>query len=97
MMWLVIGLVLGAGLLRLNLWLRQHRVAVLWYDWLLAGLGLVLLLLAIQNFSTSLAEYEIVAAWNSLLIFGVMALFLVYLASFLVWRRYRRNKIRNTL
>jgi uncharacterized membrane protein len=91
MMWLFIGLVLGTGLLRLNSWLHQHRVKVLWYDWLLAGLGLVFLLFAIQNFSTSLAEYEVVAAWNSLLIMGMMALALVVMASFLVWRRNNRQ------
>jgi uncharacterized membrane protein len=96
-LWLAIGLVMGAGLLWLKLWLRQRRVPVLWYDWLAGGLGLVLLLFAIQNFSTSLAEYEIVAAWNLMLIFGMMALVLVSLASFLVWRRYRRIKIGSAL
>ena len=61
-MWLIIGLILGAGLLALVLLLRTRKIAVKWYEWLIGAIGLILLLFTIQNFTGSLAEHEEFAA-----------------------------------
>ena len=92
-MWLFLGLLLGVGVTLLAMWLRSRGVAVSWYEWGLALLGLALILFAYQNYRTSIIEYETVAAGYLLLIFGLPGLVLLALAVFLVWwRQYRRTK-----
>jgi hypothetical protein len=74
-------------LLALIFWLRSRKIAVAWYSWVLAGIGVLLLLFTIWNVSTSLAEYETVAARTSLWLFGTPALILLGMAIFLSWWR----------
>ena len=91
-MWFVIGLIIGAGLLILALWLRSRKIVVRWYEWLIGALGLVLLLFTIQNFSASFAEYEEFAAWTFLWVFGVPAVIFLAVACFLPWHRHRKSR-----
>jgi len=63
-MWFIIALVIGAGLL--VLWLRSRKIVVKWYEWLIGALGLLLLLFMIQNIVGSIAEMETIAAWQFL-------------------------------
>jgi uncharacterized membrane protein len=88
-MWLLIGLVLGAALIALILWISSKKIAVKWYEWLIGILGLLLLLLMIQNITGSIREMEIIAAWQFLWLIGVPALILLVLAYWLPWRRHR--------
>ena len=89
-MWFVIGLIIGAGLLVLALWLRSRKIAVRWYEWLIGLIGLILLLFTIQNFSASFAEHEEFAAWTFLWVFGLPAIILLVIACLLPWLRYRK-------
>lgn len=89
-MWLIFGLVIGAGLVTLALWLRGRRIVVRWYEWLICILGLGLLLFTIQNFVASFAEYEEFAAWTFLWVFGLPSVILLAVACFLPWRRHRK-------
>ena len=91
-MWLAIGLVLGAVILWFILWIHQRNIRVTWYEYLIGSLGLLLLLFTIQNFSAFLDEYEKVAAWNSLLVFGLPSILLIATAFFLFWCRHRYRK-----
>ena len=90
-MWFVAGLVLGAGIVALVLWLRARRIAVSWYEWLMGTLGLLLLLWTVHDFFASMAEYNEIAAWTFLWMLGGPALILLALALFLPWRRHRRQ------
>ena len=90
-MWLSIGFILGAVLLALIFWLRSRKIAISWYSWVLAGMGMLLLLCTIWNVSTSLAEYERVAARNSLWLFGIPALLLLGIAIILPWWHHLRK------
>ncbi len=90
-MWLAIGLLAGAGIIALWLWLRLKGVKVAWYAWLIAIIGVLLVFFAIENARASLTEFENAAAWNSLLIFGLPGLLLVILSGLLVWIRARRQ------
>ncbi len=87
----VIGIVFGAGLLLLVLWLRMRGIAVRWYEWLMGALGLLLLIWAVHDFFGSLAESNEYAAQTLLWVLGVPALILLGLVFFLVWRRQRRK------
>ena len=90
-MWLSIGFILGALLFVLIFWLRSRKIAVAWYSWVMAGIGTLLLLFTIWNVSTSLAEFETVAARTSLWLFGTPALVLLAAAIFLPgWRRFKK-------
>ena len=90
-MWLIIALIIGAGLMALVLWLRSRRILVTWYEWLIGALGLLLLLFTIQNFIASFAEHEPTAAWRFLWMFGVPAVILLVVACLLPWWRHRKT------
>ena len=57
-MWLVIGLVIGLGLVALAIWLHSHKIRTSWYEWVLAVLGLFLMLFSLQNYLASVAAFE---------------------------------------
>ena len=88
-MWLIIGLVVGAALLWLELTVRNKGWAVTWYDRLIGALGLVLLMFTVQNFFGSLAELEPTAANLFLLVTGLPALILLAVSWQLIARRQR--------
>ena len=88
-MWLIIGLVAGAALLALVIWLRSRDIKVTWYEWLIGVIGLLLLLFTIQNLVGSFAELEPTAAYMFLLVTGLPALILLAVAWQLVARRQR--------
>lgn len=87
MLWLIIGLIVGVGGWRLVVWTWQKNLRLTWYEWLLATLSVLFALLAIQNFTASVAELELRAAWILLALFGVAALILALIPIALVWRR----------
>lgn len=89
-MWLIIGLIIGAGLLAWVYWIRERHVKITWYEWLLGIIGLMVLLFAIENFTKFLAEHETRAAWRFLLIAGLPSLMLLSLYFLLPWRRHHK-------
>ncbi len=90
-MWLIIGVVAGAAVLGLVLWMRGRDVSVKWYEWLIGAIGFLLLLFTIQNFAGSLAELESTAANMFLLVTGLPALILLAVAWQLIARRQRAS------
>ncbi|MBI4786010.1 MAG: dehalogenase [Chloroflexi bacterium] len=89
---MILGLIIGVGGWWLIGWTRSKKIRVAWYEWLLTALAVGFALLAIQNFSASIAELEPGAAWVLLAIFGVPALIFEAIAMFLVWRRQKGVK-----
>ncbi len=88
-MWLIIGLVAGAAVLALVLWLRNRDIKATWYEWLIGVIGLLLLMFTIQNFFGSQAELESTAASMFLLVTGLPAIILLAVAWQLIARRQR--------
>ncbi len=88
-MWLVIGLIAGAGVLTLVNRLRGSNIKVTWYEWLIGVIGLLMLLFTIQNFFASQAELEPTAASMFLLVTGLPAIILLAIAWQLIARRQR--------
>ena len=58
-MWFLFGFIVGIGLLALALWLRNRKITIKWYEWLIGIIGLGLLLFMIQNIIGSVREMEI--------------------------------------
>jgi hypothetical protein len=90
-MWFIFGLLIGAGLLALVVWLHRWKIVVKWYEWLIGVIGLGLLLFMIQNIAGSVREMETTAAWQFLWIIGLPAIILLTLAWWLPWRRHRKT------
>ena len=87
-MWLIIGLILGVAFAALFWFLSKNNFSLKWYEWLLGVIGLILLILTIQNFAGSFAEWEPRAAWIFLLVVGLPAAILLALPAVLAWRRF---------
>jgi hypothetical protein len=90
-MWFIIGLILGAALLAMVLFLRTRNLAIRWYEWLIGSVGLLMLLITILNFTGSLAEHETFAAWTFLWLSGVPSIILIGISLFLPWRRHSKS------
>ena len=85
-----IGLALfGAGITVLIFWMRNRGISVTWYEWLLAAIGVIILLFTIQNFYTSFIESETTAAWMFLIFPGLPGLLFIGIVYGLVVRRQR--------
>jgi hypothetical protein len=89
----IIGLAVGAALMWLVLWLQSKEITIRWYEWLLAGLGFVLLIWAVNDYFGSIAEHNQSAAGVILGLLGTPAIILLGMAVFLAWRRIRRFQI----
>ena len=90
-MWFITGMAVSAAVIALVLILKRQHIGVRWYEWTLAGAGGLLLVFALQNYLATSAEH-----WGSgtsftfLLVFGLPALGLIFLAAFLAgWRNCR--------
>ena len=85
MWWLIIGLVLGVVIY----WLAtRHKFT--WYEWVLAVLGVILILFAFQNYFASQLEYEPRAGNIMLWMFGLPGLILLVIAGGLAWWQSRK-------
>jgi len=78
------GLLVGAGAMRLFLWLREGSMTLQWYGWVTGIVAFLLATLALQTFFGSFQEREPRAAWLSLLFMGVPALILFAITSMAV-------------
>ncbi|MBC8331324.1 MAG: dehalogenase [Anaerolineae bacterium] len=86
-MWLILGLVLGAGVY----WLvTTEKVKLTWYEWVLVVVGVILLLYGIENYSASQLELEPRAGGFLLLIFGLPGLILAAVAGVLAFLRAKK-------
>ena len=74
--WFLYGLFIGAGGMRLVMWVQQEQIDVAWYAWALGVIALALGALAGQNFFASFKELEPRAAWMGLVFIGIPALIL---------------------
>jgi hypothetical protein len=87
-MWFLVVVLLGIIILALSFRLHSRRVHVKWYEWLIAIIGLGLLLFGLQNYWATRTEH-----WSSgtpltfLLVFSLPASFLLLLVGFMVWWR----------
>ena len=83
MWWLLYGLIVGAGVMRMVVWVQDENMLVGWYGWLMAALALILVTLTAQHFFASYRELEPKAAWMGVLVIGVPALILAGVTSWL--------------
>ena len=85
----ILGGLLVGGLLWLVLWIRSANIAVKWYEWLIGAIGLLIGIVAVENFFAAFVEFENQAAWLYILVFGLPALILLAVSVQLVFRRHR--------
>jgi len=87
-MWLIVGIIVGALILGLALWLRSKGMSMTWYEWLIGIIGVAFLLFTVQNYFGSQAELEPKAANMFLLVTGLPALILLAVT----WQLVIRHK-----
>jgi len=80
MYWFIYGLLLGAGAMRLIIWVQEGRITIPWYAWAIGIIALLVGTLTLQTFFASFQEREPRAAWLSLLFMGVPTLILAGVA-----------------
>jgi len=83
MWWLILGILLGVGALLLY---SRKDLKLAWYDWAILVVAVVFYLLAIENYSGSMAELEPRAAGLLLISFGLPAVILTAIVGVRVWR-----------
>jgi len=84
MWWFFYGLIVGAGLMRVVVWVQVGSIAVDWYVWAMVALAVILGALTVQNFFASYRELEPRAAWMGVLFMGVPCLILAAVATWLL-------------
>lgn len=90
-MWFSIGLLVGAAVIALIVMLRRKNFNLSWYEWIIGGIGLILLLFTIQNYIGSINEVEPKAANMFLLVTGLPSLVLLAITWQLAARRYKSS------
>lgn len=89
-MWLILGILIGAGFVFL---INRPGIKLAWYDWVMIVLAVVLYLLAIANYSGSMAELEPRAARFMLVMFGLPGLVLTAIVGIRAWRARQQPMI----
>jgi len=84
-LWLILGVVVGIGF-----FLTATKMKLTWYEWVLAVLGTILILFAIQNYSASQVELETRAAGYLLLMFGLPGVILAAIGFVLPFMRAKK-------
>ncbi|PPD59169.1 dehalogenase [Dehalogenimonas etheniformans] len=87
----LIGAVVALGIFAFIKWLQRRGLKATWYEWLIGGIGLVLLLTAVQHFFGARSELFPYAAWLGFLIIGLPALILLAVAWQLITRRQKAS------
>lgn len=90
-MWLITGLIFGAALLGLVIWMRSKNISLTWYEWLIGAIGLLLLFWTTELVTGSAGAVGEPASgiWLFLLLMGLPALILLVIAWRLAARRQR--------
>ncbi|MCL2475163.1 MAG: dehalogenase [Chloroflexi bacterium] len=89
MLWTLFTIILVVAVTLLVVYTIVKKISVRWWEWLIGGIGLVLLVFALQNFVGALAESENHAAWTFLLTLGIPAIILIALPTVVVMNRNR--------
>jgi len=84
-LWLIFGAVIALGF-----YFAATKMSLTWYEWVLAALGVILVLFAIQNYSASSFEIESRAGGILLMMFGLPGVILAALGFVLPWMRAKK-------
>lgn len=85
------GLISGAGVTFLVMWLRYKGIALKWYEWLMTAIALLLAMFTFQHVAAStVVEMEVKSAWMLGGISLGLAIILAAVVFLGVWRRRRR-------
>ena len=82
-----VGLIFAALVTALIFFIIKEGISVRWYEWLIAGIGILLLIFTVQNFLGSFIENEPTAAWIFWLVLGLPSLIIIAIPTVLVIMR----------
>ena len=87
MWWTLFTIILVAILTLLVVYVFNKKIRVCWWEWVLFGIGILLLVFALQNTFGAAAEGESKAGFMFLWTLGIPALILIVVPAVLVQRR----------
>lgn len=83
-------LILGAAI-AMALYFAATKLSLTWYEWVLVGLGLILILFSVQNYVMFGVEFEARAQGMFLLLFGLPGLILAAVGFVLPYLRLNKE------
>ncbi|AGG07024.1 MULTISPECIES: hypothetical protein [Dehalococcoides] len=89
MLWFFVGFIVAVVVLLLVSWLKNKNIKLVWYEWVIGIVGLLLILAAIQHYAGALREGFAKAALLGSLSFGIPAIVLFVVVWQLISRRRR--------
>lgn len=84
-----VGFIVAVVVLLLVSWLKNKNIKLVWYEWVIGIVGLLLILAAIQHYAGALREGFAKAALLGSLSFGIPAIVLFVVVWQLISRRRR--------
>jgi hypothetical protein len=87
MVWLILGILIGAGTWWLAIILRARHISLKVYEWGMLAIAGALLLLGLQNLLGMYGEFEPRAGWLLFALFGIPAVVLIALVGWLAVKR----------
>ena len=87
MWWTIFTVVLTFAIAALVFWVVKENKSVRWYEWLIGAVGVILLVLCLQNTFGAMLEGESHASITFLWTLGIPALILIALPVILAVRR----------
>jgi len=91
MWWTLFTIVLVVALTHLAVLAINKKISVRWWEWVLFGAGVLLLVFTLQNFVGAQLEGESKPAWMFLWTLGIPALILIATPAVLVFMRGKSN------
>lgn len=95
MLWFIIGAVVGGAAVWFFRYEHLRNLNLTWYEWIIAALAVISLLLGIQNFDASMAGLEPGAAWTLFALFAFPAIFLALLDWRLIVRHHPQATVKS--
>jgi hypothetical protein len=93
LLWVLVALALGVGVTLLFGWIRRNSIKPSIWFWLLGGVGLLLVLMALQHYVGTMEEMLPTAAVWGAMLFGIPGILLLAAAA---WRIVTEKQTRAT-
>lgn len=88
--YVLVGFIMGGGTVIIWNILKNFKMKLVWYEWILMILSYALFLFMCQTFIASYQEFEPKAAWFSLIFIGIPILLMAVVMFRSINKRYKK-------
>jgi uncharacterized membrane protein len=90
--YILVGFIMGGGAVMIWHTLKNLKLKLVWFEWILLILCFVAFMFMSQTFIASFQEFEPKAAWLSLVFMGIPILLMAVVVFRSLNKRYSKNK-----